>query len=247
MSGTFYNLGKKLGPKVRKAKWVWHSATGTEADAIKTENEVGRDLASEVRCQLALDTDPKIRALLKKIGSRLSKCVANRYRTFSFECVEQGKPNAFALPGGFIFITRSLIELSKRDKDELAFVLSHEMAHVIRGHAMERIMSQSAVSAAARVTPARSVLGGWLKRVGIQFLESAYSQDLETESDRLAVRLTKTARYDPNGAIRLLSRLAELNTDQQDSDLSAYLSSHPPHSNRILSIQRMIAKLDERS
>ncbi len=49
MSGLFYNLGRKLGPKVRKAKWLWQSVTGTEADAIRVEHEVGRDLAREIK------------------------------------------------------------------------------------------------------------------------------------------------------------------------------------------------------
>ena len=57
MSGLFYNLGRMVGPKVRKAKWIWQSMTGSEADAIKMENEVGRDLAREIRKQLELDDE----------------------------------------------------------------------------------------------------------------------------------------------------------------------------------------------
>lgn len=240
MSGLFYNLGRRVGPKVRKASWVWQSMTGTEADMIKVENEVGRDLAYEVRCQLKPDADPETRQLLGKIGSDLAKCVANRYRTFSFEAVEGGEPNAFALPGGFIFITRSLIELCRQDADEVAFVLGHEMAHVIRGHAMERIISNSAISTASRIGPARGLMSGWLKRIGVQFLESAYSQDIESEADRLGVALSAAANYDPYAATRLLSNLAKVSQGQEGVDLGEYFSSHPAYQNRIENINRII-------
>ena len=56
MSGLFYNLGRKVGPKVRKVKWFWQSIAGTEADTIKVEYQVGQDLAREIRCQLDLAT-----------------------------------------------------------------------------------------------------------------------------------------------------------------------------------------------
>jgi predicted Zn-dependent protease len=239
----FYNLGRKVGPHVRKAKWVWQSMTGTEADAIKVENDVGRDLAHEVRRQLTPDGEAKIDKLLGQIASRLSDCVANRYRTFSFEAVKGGEPNAFALPGGFIFITRSLVELCGGEDDEVAFILGHEMAHVIRGHAMNRIIRNTAISTAARITPARGVLSGWIKTVGIQFLESAYSQDLESEADKLGVRLAAAAKYDPQAATRLLGRLAELSRPTQEIHLGQYFSSHPAYKTRIKNINTLLNNL----
>lgn len=218
--------------------------TGTEADAIKVENDVGRDLAHEIRLQLKPDPEPKIEKLLSQIAPRLSEYVANRYRTFSFETVKGGEPNAFALPGGFVFITRSLVELCGGQPDEVAFILAHEMAHVIRGHAMNRIISNTAISTAARVTPVRGVLSGWLQRVGTQFLESAYSQDLESEADNLGLRLTAAAKYDPHAATRLLTRLAKLTAAPQKFYLGQYFASHPPYKTRIKNINTLIPKLD---
>lgn len=244
MTKLFRNLGRKLGPKVRKAKWIWQSMTGTEADAIKVENDVGRDLACEIRRQLKPDPDPTVDKLLKQIAPSLSECVANRYRTFSFETVKGGEPNAFALPGGFIFITRSLVELCGAEPDEVAFILAHEMAHVIRGHAMNRIISNTAISTAARVTPVRGVLSGWLQKVGTQFLESAYSQDLESEADNLGLRLAAAAKYDPKAATKLLARLAKLTADPQKFYLGQYFSSHPAYKTRIQNINALIPKLN---
>lgn len=216
MSKLFYNLGKKAGPHVRKAKWVWQSMTGTEADAIKVEHEVGRDLAHEVRNQLSHGRDQQIEQMLNEIGRKVAGCVANKLRVFSFETLEGGEPNAFALPGGFIFVTTSLVDLCRRDRDELAFILGHEMAHVIRGHAMNRIVSNSAISAASRAAPIRGVLSGWLRKVGVRFLESSYSRELESEADQLGVRLMAAAGYDPRACVRLFRRLEQLKTEDRE-------------------------------
>ena len=216
--------------------------TGTEADSIKLENDVGRDLACEIRRQLKPSPQPQPEKMLNKIGSHLAACVVNRSRTFSFEMVESPEPNAFALPGGFVFVTDSLVELCGRQEDELAFILGHEMAHVIRGHAIHRLISNSVISAAARAAPVRGVVSGWLQKVGIQFLESAYSQDLEFEADRFGVKLASAAKYDPHGAERLLARLAEISRPPGKLNLGSYFSSHPPYDVRINNIARVPGK-----
>jgi len=242
MSGLFYSLGRKVGPKVRKLKWFWQSIAGTEADAIKIEYEVGRDLAREVRCQLDLDKEPQAEKILNEAGTRLAACVVNKSRKFSFETVKGDEPNAFALPGGFIFVTRSLMELCQYNQNEVAFILAHEMGHVIRGHAMARIISNSAIATASRAAPIRGVLSGWLRKVGVQFLESAYSQDIESEADKLGVRLVAAAGYDPQACVRLLSRLAKLNQPVGQFDLGGYFSSHPPFNVRIRNINHLLLK-----
>ena len=242
MSRLFYSLGKKVGPKVRKAKWIWQSMTGTEADAIKVEHEVGRDLAHEIRSQLGPGHDRQIEQLLNEIGRKVVACVANKSRIFSFETVEGAEPNAFAVPGGFIFVTNSLVELCGRNEDEVAFILGHEMAHVIRGHAMNRIVSNSAIAAASRVAPVRGAVSGWLRKVGVQFLESTYSQELESEADQLGVRLVAAAGYDPRASLRLFSRLAKLKSAPEKFDLGSYFSSHPPFEVRIESVKLQLRK-----
>ena len=255
MSGLFYNLGSRVGPQFRRAKWIWQSMTGSEADAIKVENDVGRDLAREVRRQLKPDHQrfdrlttlsnvegPQAEEILNKVGSRLSDCVANKLRSFSYETVEGPEPNAFALPGGFIFVTRPLIELCEWSKDEIAFILGHEMAHVIRGHAMHRLISNCAISATSGIAPGHGVLSRWLQKIGLQFLESAYSQELELEADRFGVRLAAAAHYDPEACTQLLTRLSKLNQPASGLNLGSYFSSHPLYDVRINNIGRVLSK-----
>jgi predicted Zn-dependent protease len=242
LSGLFYNLGRKVGPKVRKAKWMWQTIASSESDAIKVEYEVGLDLVREIRQQLGHQQQPQIDQLLNEIGNRLAACVANKYRRFNFETVKGAEPNAFALPGGFIFVTQSLVELCRYDKNEVACILGHEMAHIIKGHAMNRIISNSAITAASRAAPIRGVLSGWLRKVGVQFLESAYSRDLESEADRLGVRLVTAAGYEPNACVKLFSRLAKLKSQPNELDLGSYFSSHPPFKVRIENIKNQLSK-----
>ncbi len=243
MAGNlFYNLGRKMGPKVRKARWMWESLTGTEADAIKREHAVGLDLAHEAAGQLQIDPNPRTRATLEEVGRRLSACTANRLRSFRFDGFLGGEPNAFALPGGFIFVSRSILDLCQWDKDQIAFIQGHEMAHVIRGHAIERIVTNCAVSMAARAAPVSGVLGPWLRNVGVQFLETAYSRDHELEADSLGVRLATAAGYKADASIELLARLAELNESANLASMGEYFSTHPSPEVRIANIRQSLLR-----
>lgn len=238
--GLFYNLGKKAGPSVRKAKWLWGSMTASDGEIVRLEHDVGRDLANEARDQLQLDTDPEINEVVNGIGSRLAQCVGDKRRAFRFETFVAGEPNAFALPGGFVFVSRSIVDLCQGSRDELAYILGHEMGHIISGHAIERIVTNSAVSVASRTTAVRGLLGGWLRRVGVQFLETAYSRDRELEADRLGVRLASAAGYDAGASIRLLERLAELKATTGQEGLGEYFSTHPTFDLRIRSIRQCL-------
>jgi predicted Zn-dependent protease len=236
MSGLFYNIGKMLAPHVRKARWVWQSTAGSEADAIRLEHDVGQDLTRGIRQQLKLDPDPQIANLLNEIGSRLAGRVANKLRTFSFETFEGGEPNAFALPGGYIFVSRSLVELCKQNQDEVAFILGHEMSHVIRGHAMDRIITNSAIALGSRFISARGPITGLLNTVGVKLIESSYSQELEMEADKLGALLVVAAGYNPKAPAALLSRLAKLSPSGVESGFGHYFSSHPSLNLRIQNI-----------
>jgi predicted Zn-dependent protease len=242
LAGFFYRIGRKLGPKVRKGKWVWQSLTGSEADMIAAEHDVGRDLAAEIRLQTRPSGDPRDGELLEEIGSRLVARVANKLRRFNFEAIDGDEPNAFALPGGYIFITHSLLELCEWDMDRIAFVLAHEMAHVMRSHAIGRVAVDSAINVAGRAGPIRGAISGWIKRVGVQYLQSAYSQDRELEADRLATQLIVAGRFDPAGGEKLFACLAKHHPNSDPAGLSKYFASHPQFAERIAEIRKISRK-----
>ena len=161
----------------------------------------------------------------------------NPLHRFHVHAVVDDPPTAFALPGGFIFVSESLAELCNRDDHELAFVVGHEMAHVIRRHAIDRILSEKVLSAAAFASPGRGVLAPWIRKVGLHRLERAYSREKELEADELGARLAKASGYEPEGAVSVLRRLGALSPD---AGLGTYLSTHPPVDERIAQLRERL-------
>jgi predicted Zn-dependent protease len=238
---VFYTLGRIAGVQVRKARWMWESVAGNEADGIQAEHAVGRDMAAVVLEQTPRDADRATQVLLDELGGKLAGVVRNRLHRFEMTAIETDRPTAFALPGGFIFIARSLVQLCNRNKDDIAFVLAHEMAHVIRRHAIERLLQQKVVNAVTLVSPARGALASWIRKVGFHGLERAYSQDEEFEADELGVLLMRAAGFDPAGAIRMLHCLGELDRSPDPLGLNRYLSTHPPIEERVNRLRRLSA------
>ena len=237
--GAPYRLGRLAARKARKAAWVWHSLTGDDRQAIEAEYEVGADMAAVVREKSGVEADPALRALLDQTSQALARIVRNRLHRFEVGVVGDEQPTAYALPGGFIFVTASLAELCGRDRDELGFVVAHEMAHVVRRHAINRVLRQTAYSAASLLTPGRGVVAPWLQSVGIAWLERAYSREQEFEADALAVLMTRAGGFDPHGALRLLERFRRLEPDSA-ARLGAYLSTHPPVADRLAELRPRI-------
>jgi predicted Zn-dependent protease len=235
--GVFYGLGRMVGGTVRKAKWMWQSLAGSEADAARAEYEVGRDMAAVIRERMPCDSDVEVQAFLDGIAQQLARSVRNGLLRFRVTAIAEDHSTAFALPGGFIFVARSLVDLCDRDRDETAFVVAHEMAHVIRRHAINRLLRQTALSAASVAAPGRGRLAPWIRTVGVQWLEGAYSREHEFEADALGGMLMRAAGFDPAGAIRLLDRLRGLDQTPDRAGMGAYFSTHPLVEDRILNLR----------
>ena len=235
-----YLVGRLAGKQFLKAKWMWQSVTGNENEAIQAEQAVGRDMAKVVEEQSQGSGYREFQILLDNITKPLAERVKNRNHRFEIKVLLSDNPTAFALPGGFIFIAPSLVELAEKNSDELAFVIGHEMAHVIRRHAIDRILSQKALSMASLATPAGRAVAPWLRSVGMQWLEKAYSREQEFEADVLGSRLAQVAGFDPRGALRMLERFRSLDGSSDPLGLSAYLSTHPPIDDRQQHIRKQL-------
>ena len=249
MSGFFYNLGRHVGraavPTIRKSKWIWDGLTGTEEEALRAEAAFGSALAIELRGATERVNDPQMTALLSDLCARLAACARDKRRAFRCEAIRDDSPNAMALPGGFIFVSHSLVNLCERRPEELAFVIGHEMAHIIREHAWNRMVKEVAskvLSRAVSVIAARAgPLGGWLRDKGMVLLQSAHSQDHEQEADELGLHLVAAAGFAPGGAIALLQRIERL--DPQRTGLGQYFASHPPAAERIARLTPLCRRL----
>lgn len=231
----FYKFGKMTGPAARKGRWIWNTLVGSEQDELQAEAEVGKDLAEEMKRQCGVDSDPRARQLLTTLEGPLVQRVGDRRRSFEFTVIAGDAPNAFALPGGHVFINRPLLELCEWDPEETAFVLAHEMAHVIRRHAIGRTLRSSAISVAARAAPAGGgALGAWVRGTGAKLLQQAYSRENELDADELGARLAIAAGASPEAPIRLLRRLSSLDPGRDGrAGFLQYFDTHPPFAERL--------------
>lgn len=218
---------------------MWDSVAGSEDDAIRAQQGLGREMAAAVREQAPVAVDPAVQALLDEVGAALADRVRNPVHRFEIAAAGGDRPTAFALPGGFIFVAPALVDLTGRSRDELAFAIAHEMAHVIRGHAIERIKlawGQKALTAVSVATPAGRTIrtvAPWLRRVGVEWLEKAYSREQEFEADELGGRLMRAAGFDPHGGVRMLERFRRLESAADAGGIAGYLATHPPVGDRI--------------
>lgn len=242
MKGFFYNLGKRAAPAALKARWVYRSLTGTESEKIQAEYSMGCHLTSLHLQEAKLDRDPKILAWLNALSSRLALALVNRERTFQVRCLAGSEANAFALPGGFLFVSRALLELCEFDEDEIAFVVAHEIAHVLRSHAVNRLLTSEIVQLLSRGTPVRGVLQPVLSRLIRQLVTQGYSRRQEFEADKAAVQIARVAGYDPRASIRLFRRLQAEGAEPRT--VAGYFSSHPSLTSRMERIGKALAESD---
>lgn len=244
MSSFFEDLGRKLGhaavPAFQKTKWVWDGLTGTEEEALQAEKELGSTLALELRLTIEIIEDPLWQSRIRGLCDRLQESVGQPGFQYHFELMQSGHPTAIALPGGYLFVSRSLIDFCDQKPDELAFVIAHETAHLIRRHTWDRMIQQSALRAASFVTRRAGVLAGWLQSQGLPMLRSAHSEECEFDADKDGIGLARAAGYDPNGAIRFLERIEHLGTAPEV--LGEYLASHPAPRERISRLESSLQK-----
>jgi predicted Zn-dependent protease len=188
----------------------------TEQDDVRA----GRQGAQDVASQIGVLDDPALKAYVGGIGSKLLRGVPNRGFDFQFNVVDQTEPNAFALPGGFIFITRGLLLLANNE-DQLACVMGHEIGHVVRRHAAR----QQAIALAASPLSLPWVRAGQM---------AAYSRDMERQADEDGQLLCAAAGYDPRALGSFLTTLEMSERLRQGtSSTSGFFDTHPGSADRM--------------
>lgn len=202
--------------------------------STQKEVELGEAVAKKVDEQMTPVRDPELLARLDRIGEKLSPVVDRKDITYRFNIVEEKEPNAFALPGGIVYVTTGLLDLVKSDA-ELAAVLGHEMGHVVAKHAIKRMQGAiglqlfQVLAAGAGARDAQTLQGIQLAAASVL---TAYSQQDELEADRLGVRYLKRAGYQPSAALDALTRLRDY-TFKQDARGFSYFRTHPYFSDRL--------------
>lgn len=193
------------------------------------------------------DRDPQLSALVEQVGNEIVANSAARKTPYRFEfhlLADRQTVNAFALPGGQIFITRALLDRLKT-KGQLAGVLGHEVGHVVARHGAERMakatLTQGLTGAAVMATydpnnPSSANSAAIAQMVG-QLINMKYGREDEIQSDKLGVQFLAEAGYDPRAMIEVMKILKEAGGGGRQPE---FFSSHPNPDNRIERIQQAI-------
>lgn len=214
--------------------------------AMSPEQEIalGYKSAPEMAAQLGgLSQNEKARALVRGVGERLvarSLAAKSPYK-FSFHVLADPRTvNAFALPGGPIFITEGLLRLLKTEA-ELAGVLGHEIGHVIARHSSERLAKQQLTQGllSALVIGSGDHTAAQIGQMVGSMINMSYGREDELESDALGIRIMAEVGYDPRALIRVMEVLAQASGGSRQPE---FFSTHPAPENRSARIREEIAK-----
>ncbi|MBB4954926.1 putative Zn-dependent protease [Agrobacterium vitis] len=182
--------------------------------------------------------DAKTERLVAKIAGALTAVSENPQQSYRITILNSPNINAFALPGGYLYVTRGLLALAN-DASEVAAVLSHEMAHVTANHGIERQRREEAEVIASRVVAEvlSSDLAGKQALARGKMRLAAFSRQQELQADTIGVRTLGEAGYDPYAAARFLDSMAayqHYNSSDPNADQSMdFLSSHPSTPQRV--------------
>lgn len=213
----------------------------------RREQEIGDAMAADVNAQLPLVHDPVLNAYLSNLGRLLAKVSTRPKLDFHFYLINSAEVNAFALPGGYVYVTRGLIE-ETRNGDELAAVLAHEIGHVAARHGVEKLQRYMRTGSLVNFLYT-IILGGeprLLRENALQLTgvlwSASHSREDEAKADQLAVRYLIRAGMDPQGMVTILETL--LSEEKADSargtEVAAWFSTHPLTSTRIVEARQDI-------
>jgi predicted Zn-dependent protease len=222
------------------------------AHSPEWDRKVGQDASKDLAANVGLYDDAKLTAYVNDTGQKIVSQISNRQYDFEFHIIDQSVPNAFSLPGGYVYVTRGLLALTN-SQDELACVLGHETTHVIKRHVAQRMEAATVPGIFAlpgaivgTVSPlAGGLLAAPARGVGAVFL-AGYSRDQEREADAMGQELAARAGFDPHAMPAFLDRLGQsesLNSNPHDQRIPTILQTHPQTPQRVTATRQRADEL----
>jgi len=221
---------------------------GTAALTTEEEKKLGKKVVLEIRKEADFVRDLNVQAFVERVGYSLVDQLATTPFEFKFYVIRDVDPNAFAIPGGYIFITTGLIVLAENEQ-EVAGVLAHEISHVTQRHISQMIEKSKRLNIASLIAMIAAMAagrGGAGSQAGAAMasamagaLTLKYSREIETDADQNGLHLLIKAGYDPIGMINVFNRLQKLSLAMAPK-IPAYLFSHPAIEERISLIENIL-------
>jgi predicted Zn-dependent protease len=211
------------------------------------EIELGRQTAEQAVQTIGLVDNAALQEYVNRLGQTLARSSERPELPWTFGVLDDPTPNAFAAPGGFIFITRGLLGMM-RNEAELVSVLGHEIGHVTARHSVTLIsraqLAQIGLGIGSILSPTVARLGD-LAGGGLQLLFLHYGRDAERQADDLGFRYMVQQGYDPRQMVNVFAALQRSGELAGQSPLPSWLASHPFPEERMQRIQQQLAQLEQ--
>lgn len=223
-------------------------ATGRRELSLVSESQeiaMGQQAAAEVRQSMGLVPDSALQQYVRAIGLRLAKASERPNLPWSFDVVDDPAVNAFALPGGSIFVTRGILSYIQNEA-ELASVIGHEIGHVTAKHSVQQIsraqLAQGLLGVGSILSSEVAAVAGVASQgLGIMFLK--FGRDAETQADDLGFRYSLNDGYDVRAMKGMFEMLGRVSGGASAGRLPQWLATHPDPENRIVKTEQRLAQI----
>jgi predicted Zn-dependent protease len=219
------------------------------ACSVSTQQEVelGQNYSQQINAQLPIVQDPEVNRYINLLGDSIARLADDRNLTWHFYVVNSAEVNAFAVPGGFVYVNRGLIDRTRK-MDQLAGVLGHEIGHVIRRHSVSQMQKEQGANIGL-------MLGCILTRVcdtqasqaainiGGTALFAKFSRDDEREADEEGVKNVVRAGISPSGMPEMFQMLLN-ERNRSGGNVEAWFATHPLEEERIQNTEKLIAAIN---
>lgn len=216
--------------------------------AVSQQQEVqmGQEYSAQIAQQLPLIQDPEVVRYINVLGDSIAHLTKRGELDWHFYVVDSRDVNAFAVPGGFVYVNRGLIERANR-MDELAGVLGHEIGHVVKRHTVKQMQQQQGANigitlACVLTGVCNSQAASAAINVGGTALFAKFSRGDEAEADEQGVKNVVAAGISPEGMVTMFQTLIN-ERKAHPSAVDSWFATHPLEEDRIADVQRLINQI----
>ncbi len=197
------------------------------------EVEIGKQVAADVEAEEKLLRNSTVQNYVNGVGQKIARVCDRRDVDYEFKVIDKDEINAFACPGGFIYVYSGLLETLDNEA-QLAAVLAHEISHVVARHSVKKLQNIYGYSILAQIALGDKAEGaaGDIVNVAASLILQGYSRDNEFEADRYGLLYAKNAGYNPKGMIQVFEKFKKMEGSRPSAVLGL-LASHPPATDRI--------------
>lgn len=211
------------------------------------EISLGEETDREIRVQYGIYDDPTLEKYVRRVGEELVPHTHRPHLAYHFSILDTPVVNAFAVPGGYVYVTRGILALMNSEA-ELAAVLGHELGHINARHSVRRmsklILVQLGLSVGGALSETFAKISG-VASLGIQLLFLKYSRDNERQADRLGVEYSRKSGFNPGEMVNFFASLQRLGDLSKGASLPGFLSTHPLNQERIQNVKGMLTAHDQ--